>query len=249
MRELVLFQAFKQDESSQICEQCQAGLNKPLRVSYREKRSVIIIYIFHFICVFAPSSLKRWSRLPSQAVAQSTHDIILKTFLANRTAPKGAGNRPIFKLDLAASTLHCPVYDMRSQYPVTGALAISVFRFRIVSDPGTNSRDQSREHPHGHQHKRRRLRFAQQRGRSGQRGCGHEYDRLQYPAQRGTVRTITLGDSLILTRPVIIDGYTQPGSSPNTLVVGDNAVILIRINGGRTAKKLNVRAGPYGCTG
>ncbi len=30
---------------------------------------------------------------------------------------------------------------------------------------------------------------------------------------------------------VTIDGYTQPGSSPNTLVNGDNAVILIRIDG------------------
>ena len=31
--------------------------------------------------------------------------------------------------------------------------------------------------------------------------------------------------------PVIIDGYTQPGSSPNTLAVGDNAVLLIEIDG------------------
>jgi len=28
-----------------------------------------------------------------------------------------------------------------------------------------------------------------------------------------------------------IDGYTQPGSSPNTLVIGDNAVLLIELNG------------------
>ncbi len=31
--------------------------------------------------------------------------------------------------------------------------------------------------------------------------------------------------------PVTIDGYTQPGSSPNTLANGDNAVILIRVDG------------------
>jgi hypothetical protein len=31
---------------------------------------------------------------------------------------------------------------------------------------------------------------------------------------------------------VTIDGYTQPGASPNTLAVGDNAVILIQIDGG-----------------
>ena len=31
--------------------------------------------------------------------------------------------------------------------------------------------------------------------------------------------------------PVIIDGYTQPGSSQNTLAVGDNAVLLVEIDG------------------
>src|SRR6185312_881845 len=31
--------------------------------------------------------------------------------------------------------------------------------------------------------------------------------------------------------PVIIDGYTQPGASPNTLTVGDDAVLKIEING------------------
>jgi len=32
-----------------------------------------------------------------------------------------------------------------------------------------------------------------------------------------------------------IDGYTQPGSSPNTLVIGDNAVLLIELTGGAFA--------------
>jgi hypothetical protein len=31
--------------------------------------------------------------------------------------------------------------------------------------------------------------------------------------------------------PVVIDGYTQPGSRPNTLSVGDDAVILIQVKG------------------
>jgi hypothetical protein len=31
--------------------------------------------------------------------------------------------------------------------------------------------------------------------------------------------------------PVTIDGYTQPGSSANTLAVGDNSVHLIELNG------------------
>ncbi len=34
-----------------------------------------------------------------------------------------------------------------------------------------------------------------------------------------------------ITRPTTIDGYSQPGASPNTLAVGDNAVILIALNG------------------
>jgi len=32
-------------------------------------------------------------------------------------------------------------------------------------------------------------------------------------------------------QPVIIDGYTQPGASPNALATGDNAVVLIKIIG------------------
>ena len=34
-----------------------------------------------------------------------------------------------------------------------------------------------------------------------------------------------------ITSPVVIDGYTQPGASVNTLTAGDNAVLQIEING------------------
>ncbi|MFN2511683.1 MAG: hypothetical protein ABR568_09595 [Pyrinomonadaceae bacterium] len=34
-----------------------------------------------------------------------------------------------------------------------------------------------------------------------------------------------------ITDPVIIDGYTQPGASANTLAVGSDAVLLIEIDG------------------
>ena len=34
-----------------------------------------------------------------------------------------------------------------------------------------------------------------------------------------------------ITSPVVIDGYTQPGASPNTLAEGNNAVLLIELNG------------------
>lgn len=36
---------------------------------------------------------------------------------------------------------------------------------------------------------------------------------------------LSIGDS------ITIDGYTQPGTSPNTLSVGNNAVILIQLDG------------------
>jgi hypothetical protein len=38
-----------------------------------------------------------------------------------------------------------------------------------------------------------------------------------------------------ITDSLVIDGYTQPGSHPNTLSVGNDAVILIQLDGGNTA--------------
>ena len=34
-----------------------------------------------------------------------------------------------------------------------------------------------------------------------------------------------------ISHATIIDGYSQPGASPNTLAQGDNAVILIQLDG------------------
>ncbi len=46
------------------------------------------------------------------------------------------------------------------------------------------------------------------------------------------VHTITLASSLPpITELVTIDGYTQPGSSPNTLADGDDAVLLVELDG------------------
>ena len=48
----------------------------------------------------------------------------------------------------------------------------------------------------------------------------------------GVVQTIAPASALpVITTPVILDGYTQPGASPNTLTTGDNAVLQIVING------------------
>ncbi len=46
------------------------------------------------------------------------------------------------------------------------------------------------------------------------------------------VHTITpLSNLDFLFDPVIVDGYSQPGSSPNTDPVGTNAVLLIELDG------------------
>src|SRR3989442_14054022 len=51
-----------------------------------------------------------------------------------------------------------------------------------------------------------------------------------------------------ITAPVTIDGYTQPGASPNTLAQGEDAVLLIELNGNGVSSLsgLNITAG--GCT-
>jgi hypothetical protein len=47
-----------------------------------------------------------------------------------------------------------------------------------------------------------------------------------------------------ITDPVVIDGYTQPGSSPNTLATGNNSTHLIELNGnGADFPALTVTAG------
>jgi len=59
------------------------------------------------------------------------------------------------------------------------------------------------------------------------------------------VQTIDLkADLPEITQPVTINGYTQPGSHANTLGIGNNAVLLIELNGaGATSVGLNISAG------
>ncbi len=57
-------------------------------------------------------------------------------------------------------------------------------------------------------------------------------DAISFNIPGGGVRTITPASPLPdITDSVVIDGYTQPGSSPNTVTTGDNAVLLIELNG------------------
>ena len=52
----------------------------------------------------------------------------------------------------------------------------------------------------------------------------------------GGVQTISLASALpAITAPVILDGYTQPGASANTLSASDNAVLQVVINGAGVA--------------
>ena len=61
---------------------------------------------------------------------------------------------------------------------------------------------------------------------------GASPDEIHFNITAEGVQTISPLTALpALTEAVVIDGYTQRGSSPNTLAVGDNAVILIELNG------------------
>ena len=57
-------------------------------------------------------------------------------------------------------------------------------------------------------------------------------DTIAFAIAGAGVHTITPATALpTITDPVIIDGYMQPGSSANTLAVGDDAVLLIELDG------------------
>ncbi|MEM8640550.1 MAG: DUF4347 domain-containing protein [Cyanobacteria bacterium P01_G01_bin.54] len=57
---------------------------------------------------------------------------------------------------------------------------------------------------------------------------------------------IEIDDGLKITDPVVIDGYSQPGTSPNTLDVGNDAEILIRLQGNGNPAGLKIGAGADG---
>jgi Ca2+-binding RTX toxin-like protein len=70
-------------------------------------------------------------------------------------------------------------------------------------------------------------------------------DTISFNIPGAGVQTITPAAILpTITDPVIIDGYTQPGSSANTLAVGDDSVHLIDLDGnGAAFKALIITAG------
>jgi CSLREA domain-containing protein len=57
-------------------------------------------------------------------------------------------------------------------------------------------------------------------------------DEIHFMIRSEGVNTISPASALpAVTEPVVIDGYTQPGASANTLAVGNNANILIELSG------------------
>ncbi len=60
-------------------------------------------------------------------------------------------------------------------------------------------------------------------------------DTINFNIAGAGVHTITPASALpSITKTVLINGYSQPGASANTLAVGDNAVLLIEISGAST---------------
>jgi CSLREA domain-containing protein len=59
-----------------------------------------------------------------------------------------------------------------------------------------------------------------------------EVDQINFNIPGTGVRTISPDSSLpVITEPVVINGYSQPGSSANTLARGTNAKLLIQLSG------------------
>ena len=71
-------------------------------------------------------------------------------------------------------------------------------------------------------------------------GSGSVVDTIVFNIPGPGVRTIAPASALpTITEAVVIDGYTQPGASTNTLATGTNAVLLIELTGGNSAAGLS----------
>jgi hypothetical protein len=69
-------------------------------------------------------------------------------------------------------------------------------------------------------------------------------DTIKFNIPGAGVKTIAPTSTLpAIIDPLTIDGYTQPGSSVNTLVLGDNAVLRIQLTGSSSVNGLVVTGG------
>src|SRR5437870_2110273 len=85
---------------------------------------------------------------------------------------------------------------------------------------------------------------------AGECAAGSGADIIKFAISGSGVQTIIpLTQLPTISSPMTIDGYTQPGASPNTQANGDNAVLLIEINGnGLSANGLSVDVNGSGST-
>ena len=64
-------------------------------------------------------------------------------------------------------------------------------------------------------------------------------DEVHFTIPGAGPHTISPGTALPdITEPLVIDGYTEPGAEPNTLAVGDNADLRIRLDGDYPTKTI-----------
>ena len=69
-------------------------------------------------------------------------------------------------------------------------------------------------------------------------------DTVRFNIAGSGIKTITPATTLpAITDPVTIDGYSQPGTSVNTLATGDNAVLLIQLSGSSSVNGLVINGG------
>src|SRR5262245_60562900 len=69
-------------------------------------------------------------------------------------------------------------------------------------------------------------------GHSNAMNPGGVRDVISFNIAGAGPHTISLGSALeVIDEPLLIDGFTQPGSSRNTLSTGNNAVLKIELNG------------------
>ena len=59
-------------------------------------------------------------------------------------------------------------------------------------------------------------------------------DTIAFAIPGAGVHSISVGSPLTITDTIVIDGYTQPGSLPNTDPYADNAIILVDLQGNAT---------------
>lgn len=76
-------------------------------------------------------------------------------------------------------------------------------------------------------------------------GTGVNTDTINFNIAGTGVQTISPTSALpTITGPTMVDGYTQPGASANTLAVGNDAVLLVELNGnGIAAEALTISGG------